>query len=88
MAQNPKMIRTGMHLTPAQVNALNAASAATGAPVAELVRRAVEAAYVRPKGSDKSGVVQQTKAQASVGRVTGRDGSTSDRSTFINKPRK
>lgn len=72
MAQNPRMIRTGMHLTPAQVDALNAASAATGAPVDELVRRAVEAAYVRPTGSGQAGVGQPPAERPSASRPTSR----------------
>lgn len=53
MPQIARMIRTGMHLTPAQVAALNAISTATGAPVSELVRRAVEATYVLPRTANQ-----------------------------------
>ncbi len=79
MAQKSRMIRTGMHLTPAQVDALNAASAATGAPLAELVRRAVEAAYVRPKGSGEAGEGQRPSEYTPAGRSTVRNGSPSPR---------
>lgn len=79
MAQNSRMIRTGMHLTPVQVNALSAASAATGAPVAELVRRAVEAAYVRPKGSGEAGEGRRPSEYAPAGRATIHDGPPSPR---------
>ena len=72
MPQFSRMIRTGMHLTPAQIDALNAVSASTGAPVAELVRRAVEAAYVRPGAAGHDAEVGRPAERPSEGRAMGR----------------
>ncbi len=72
MPQITRMIRTGMHLTPTQVDALNAFSIATGAPVAELVRRAVEAAYVRPRAEDHDGEVGKHTERPSESRAMSR----------------
>ena len=43
------MTRTNIHLTSGQLAALKSLSLKTGAPVAELVRRAI-AQYLKPKG--------------------------------------
>lgn len=73
MPQIARMIRTGMYLTPAQVAALNAISTATGAPVAELVRRAVEATYVRPRVADDDGEVGRPTERPSESRAMSRN---------------